>query len=78
VRLMIGVGERPRGTTGTIVYFKVKDIEATAAELRTRKVEFVRTPHCITRANGQEVWLAFIKDPEGNTLGLISEVPVAG
>ena len=78
VRLMIGVGERPRGTTGTIVYFKVDDIQATAAELRSRKVEFVRTPHCVTRSTGQEVWMAFIKDPEGNTLGLICEIPVVG
>ncbi len=74
VRLMIGVGERPRGTTGTIVYFKVEDIQATAAELRARSVEFVRAPHCVTRQEDHELWMAFIKDPEGNTLGLMCEV----
>ncbi len=74
VRLLIGVGERPAGPTGTIVYFKVEDIRATADELMAKAVNFIRAPHCVAKMPDHELWMAFIKDPEGNTLGLMSEV----
>ncbi len=75
VRFLIGVGERSVGTNGTIVYFRVKDLEDTYAVLRERGVNFIRTPHCVAKREEHELWMAFLKDPEGNTLGLMSEVP---
>ena len=44
VRLLIGVGERSMGTNGTIVYFRVKDLEDTYAVLRERGVNFHPDP----------------------------------
>ena len=62
------------GPTGTIVYFKVDDIQATCNQLLARGVNFVRAPHCVARMPDHDLWMAFIKDPEGNTLGLMCEV----
>ena len=74
VRLMIGVGERPSSPTGTILYFKVQDIEATCATLKRRHVHFVEGAHCVAKMPDHELWMAFVKDPDGNALGLMSEV----
>jgi methylmalonyl-CoA/ethylmalonyl-CoA epimerase len=37
-------------------------------------VVFVQAPHLVARMADHELWMAFLKDPEGNTLGLMSEV----
>jgi methylmalonyl-CoA/ethylmalonyl-CoA epimerase len=34
----------------------------------------VLPPHLVARMPDHELWMAFLKDPEGNTLGLMSEV----
>lgn len=74
VRLMIGEGENPAVADGTIVYFRVPDIEATANLLESRGISFVQQPHLVARMKTHDLWLAFLKDPAGNTLGLMSEV----
>jgi methylmalonyl-CoA/ethylmalonyl-CoA epimerase len=77
VRLMIGIGERPSSPTGTILYFKVPEIVSACATLKGRGVEFVQGAHCVAKMPDHELWMAFVKDPEGNTLGLMSEVRAA-
>jgi methylmalonyl-CoA/ethylmalonyl-CoA epimerase len=74
VRLMIGEAEKPSVSEGTIVYFHVAEIEATARVLESRGVSFVQQPHLVARMKSHDLWLAFLKDPAGNTLGLMSEV----
>ena len=77
IRLMIGTGaaESPRG--GTILYFKVEDIHAVHQHLQSHDVEFVQAPHLVARMPDHDLWLAFLKDPDGNVLGAMSEVPRA-
>jgi len=74
VRLMIGTGEKTSGAQGTIVYFRVADIDAAARVLASRGVEFVQQPHLVARMKSHDLWLAFVKDTSGNTLGLMSEM----
>jgi methylmalonyl-CoA/ethylmalonyl-CoA epimerase len=74
VRLMIGEAEKPSVSEGTIVYFRVADIEATARLLESRGISFVQQPHLAARMKSHDLWLAFLKDPAGNTLGLMSEI----
>jgi methylmalonyl-CoA/ethylmalonyl-CoA epimerase len=74
VRLMIGEGERPAASNGTIVYFRVENIESTANTLESRGISFVQAPHLVARMKSHDLWLAFLKDPAGNTIGLMSEV----
>ena len=74
VRLMIGEAEKPSISEATIVYFRVADIGAAAHSLRSRGTSFVQPPHLVARMKSHDLWMAFLKDPAGNTLGLMSEV----
>jgi len=73
IRLMIGTGETPGG--GTILYFKVTDIQQTYTALQQKAVAFLQPPHLVARMPSHDLWLAIFKDPDGNTLALMSEVP---
>jgi len=74
VRLMIGLSEEAVPIGGTILYFKVSDIQRVHAVLKGHGVAFTQPPHLVARMPDHELWIAFLKDPEGNTLGLMSEV----
>ena len=74
VRIMVGVGERAPGSGETIVYFRVEDLEQTAQILQSRGVRFAQEPHLVARMKSHDLWMAFLKDPAGNTFGLMSEV----
>jgi methylmalonyl-CoA/ethylmalonyl-CoA epimerase len=79
VRLMLGLGDKPAPAesvagSGTIVYFRVAEIEAVSAVLKTHGVEFVQDPHLVAKMPDHDLWMAFVKDPSGNVLGLMSEV----
>jgi methylmalonyl-CoA/ethylmalonyl-CoA epimerase len=75
VRLMVEVPEEAEFKhPASILYYKVEDIQATWATLRDRGVDFRDEPHLIARMPDHELWMAFFRDGEGNTLALMSEV----
>jgi methylmalonyl-CoA/ethylmalonyl-CoA epimerase len=75
VRLMLAPPERPaHDHPGSIVYYRVADIEAAHAHLRSQ-VAFESPPHRVHRDAQHELWLAFFHDSEGNLLALFSERP---
>ena len=68
-----------QGATSVLIYLKVDDVRATIESLRADGVEIVAEPRVIfshTDDNlgpaGMDEWMAFVKDSEGNTVGLIS------
>lgn len=73
VRLLIGTGLPQSGSDGTILYFRVSGIEATHAALLKKGVAFTQEPHLAARMKSHDLWLAFLKDPSGNLLGLMDE-----
>jgi methylmalonyl-CoA/ethylmalonyl-CoA epimerase len=73
VRLMLSKPEPQFDHPGSILYFRVADIEARHRELKARGVEFIDDPHLIARMPDHELWMTFFRDPEGNTLALMSE-----
>lgn len=75
VRLMIGASDRTLPGGGTIVYFRVPDLDVSFLTLQRQGVEIVQEPHLVARMKGYDLWLAFVKDPAGNTLGLMCERP---
>ena len=78
VRLMLGPSEGPEHDhPGSIIYYRVDDIQAAHATLRGRGVAFVDEPHLIARLPDREVWMAFFHDVAGNTLAIMSEPPIA-
>ena len=77
VRLALSIASDPMyEPPGSIIYYRVADIDTAYAELEQRGVEFLRGPHLIARLDAVEVWMAFFKDTEGNTLAITSERPV--
>lgn len=76
VRLMLSRPEKPEfDHPASIIYYRVDDIQRAYATLSQRGVAFIDEPHCVARLPEHEVWMAFFKDSEGNTLALMSEVP---
>jgi predicted enzyme related to lactoylglutathione lyase len=76
VRLMLGVPEKPEfDHPSSILYYKAGDIHAAWQALKEAGADLLSEPHVITRMQGHELWMAFFRDSEGNTLALTSEVP---
>jgi methylmalonyl-CoA/ethylmalonyl-CoA epimerase len=74
-RFMIGAGnEKTVVPGGTILYFKVDDLRATHDALVEKDVYFFQDPHLVAKMPDHELWMAFFKDPDGYTIGLMSEV----
>jgi methylmalonyl-CoA/ethylmalonyl-CoA epimerase len=75
VRLMLS---RPEGegapSRAGLLYYLVTDLPAAHRALVSRGVEFLDDPHLIAKLPDHELWMAFCRDSEGNTLALMSEV----
>ena len=75
VRLMLGPAEKPEfDHPGSVLYYKVADINATFAALKGRDVDFIDEPHLIAKMPDHDLWMVFFRDSEGNTLGLMCEM----
>ena len=62
-----------------MLYLKVDDVHSRIEELRASDVHVETEPHVIFSHDddtlgpaGTDEWMAFIKDSEGNTVGLVS------
>ena len=78
VRLLVGeTSEGQKAQRGATIYFQVPDIHAVFAFLKEKGVKFSAEPHVVHKTPSYELWLAEFKDPDGNQLALMSEVPVA-
>ncbi|HEY2092194.1 MAG TPA: VOC family protein [Thermoanaerobaculia bacterium] len=62
----------------TVIYFSVRDLESSFAEVVERGAEATRKPHLVARLADREVWMGFFTDPDDNLLALMSEIPVWG
>lgn len=58
----------------SILYFKVDDIAATHAAVVARGAEKASDPRLIAKMPDHELWMAAVRDPEGNVIELMSEV----
>ena len=73
VRLYLARADKPELGT-SILYYRVPDIRAAASDLETRGVAFLQQPAKVHEDARHELWLAFFKDSEDNTVALMSEV----
>jgi catechol 2,3-dioxygenase-like lactoylglutathione lyase family enzyme len=75
VRLMLttpqGHGEAGRNST---LYFRTADLAAAHAAIVARGARSERAPALTARMPDHELWMAFVRDPDGNLVGLMSEV----
>lgn len=76
VRLMLSLPAKPEfDHAGSILYFKVDDIQQAVATLTERGVTFVEKPAIVADMGSYDLWIASFRDSEGNLLALMSEVP---
>jgi methylmalonyl-CoA/ethylmalonyl-CoA epimerase len=77
-RLMLTPPEQEGMAAGkqfnSILYYTVADIQAAAAALAGRGVQFDQPPHVVARLAAADLWMAFLRDPDGHMLAIMSEV----
>jgi predicted enzyme related to lactoylglutathione lyase len=77
VRLMLSTPQGA-GTVGgnSILYFKVSDIESVYSTLVERGGKRERDPQLAAKMADHELWTGFLRDPDGNLVGLMEEKKV--
>lgn len=76
VRLMISRPEGRQGEIGknSIIYFKVSDLGATHEAILARGAKEEHPPRRVAQLADHDLWMSFIRDPDGNAIGIMSEV----
>ena len=59
--------------SNSILYFKVTDITATHSTIVERGATNERAPQLAAKMPDHELWIGFIRDPDGNLIGLMEE-----
>lgn len=78
VRLMLATpeGEFAPGRS-SVIYLKVADILAAQAAMTARGVPFPADAHLVARMPDHDLWLSEFRDPDGNPMALMCEMPRA-
>lgn len=75
VRLMLSRAEKPEfDHPASIIYYKVSDIQDASRALVTAGVPLEHEPTVIAKMPDHDLWMSFVRDSEGNVVGLMSEV----
>jgi predicted enzyme related to lactoylglutathione lyase len=63
------------GTVGanSTLYFKTQDIETSYATIVARGATVERAPQLAAKMPDHELWIGFVRDPDGNLVGLMEE-----
>ena len=77
VRLYLAQPEEPGFRGVATIYYRVPDLDDAVAALEARGVVFTVKPHLVHRDGASQLWMAFTTDPDGNNVGLMTEVPDA-
>ena len=71
-----------RNAPSALIYFHLPDVRETVEELRSVGVEISNEPSIIFSHDddtlgpaGTQEWMAFVRDSEGNAVGLVSRLP---
>jgi predicted enzyme related to lactoylglutathione lyase len=74
IRIMLSTPQGA-GTPGhnSILYFRVTEITKTHAVIVGRGATNERAPQLTAKMPDHELWMAFLRDPDGNLVGLMEE-----
>lgn len=74
VRIMLST---PQGAgsigANSILYFQVEDIAATFGDFVARGAPEERAPALAAQMPDHELWIGFLRDPDGNLVGVLEE-----
>ncbi len=75
VRLMLSEPEKTEfDHPASIIYYRVGDIHVASRTLTAKGVKLEHEPRVIAKMPDHDLWMSFIRDSEGNLIGLMSEV----
>ena len=75
IRLMLSLPEKAEfDHPGSILYFKVDNIQKATETLIERGVEFVEQPTFVADMGSYDLWIAAFRDSENNLLAIMGEV----
>ena len=78
VRLMLSHAEKPEfDHPASLIYYKVKDLDASHAELKAKGAVIEDAPHLIAPMPDHDLWMLSLRDSERNLLLLMGEKPKA-
>lgn len=60
------------GKSSTL-YFKVNNVNSAQAEFISKGAAREGEPHLVAKMPDHELWMAFLRDPDGNLVGLMEE-----
>ena len=76
VRLYLQKAHEPEAVAkASILYLECEDVVAAAGELKRRGAEFLDEPHKVAEQPGYDLWMTFLKDPDGHLLALEMHAP---
>lgn len=77
VRLMLSPPENGEAVTVAqgAIYFRVADLLLAVKALRDKGITIVGDPHLTAPMPDHDLWMAFIRDPDGHLIGLMMEAP---
>jgi methylmalonyl-CoA/ethylmalonyl-CoA epimerase len=77
VRLMLSPPENGESVTIAqgAIYFRVADLVLAVNGLRDKGVAIESEPHLTAPMPDHDLWMAFIRDPDGHLIGLMMEAP---
>jgi len=76
IRLMLSPNEDgaaivPQGA----IYFRVPDLKFVVGDLKAKGITVFSEPHLTAPMPDHDLWMAFLKDPDGHLVGLMMEAP---
>lgn len=75
VRLYLAQPTEPGFDGAASIYFRVDDVTGTLEDLVSRGAAVLEQPEVVFEADDYDLWLAFVRDPDGNNIGLMREAP---
>jgi methylmalonyl-CoA/ethylmalonyl-CoA epimerase len=77
VRLMLSPPEegKPVEPGQGAIYFRVADIALAVTGLKAKGVDIFSEPHLLAPMPDHDLWMAFLRDPDGHLIGLMMEAP---
>ena len=57
------------------IYFRVADLALAVIELKAKGIDVFSEPHLLAPMPDHDLWMAFVRDPDGHLIGLMMEAP---